>query len=179
MSDHVMTDLETLGTDPYSPILSIGACRFSMDSDPACADTFYQAIRLESCLEFGLKPSASTVIWWMQQNAAAQEVFTDESATTLPLALDAYTDFLNSRPDTLWANSARFDYGLLAAAYKVCGKELPWSFFREGCYRTIKNLPAAKGIKLVRFGDHHNALEDAISQARHLQEINKKLNLQL
>lgn len=178
MDNHVMTDLETLGTDPYSPILSIGACRFAMDDSPI-ADVFYQPVRLESCLELGMKPSASTIEWWMQQGVEAQAVFTDGKAVTLPLALDAFTDFLNSRPDTMWAGPARFDYGLLAAAYKLCGKELPWSWFREGCYRTVKTLPAATQVKMVRYGTHHNALEDAISQALHLREINKKLQLYL
>src|ERR1700731_2020740 len=115
----------------------------------------------------------------MQQNAEAQEVFTDPEAVTLPLALDAFTDWMNSRPYTLWGNSASFDCGLLADAYKACGKEIPWRFYREGCYRTIKNLSGARDVKLDRIGTHHNALDDAISQAQHMQLICKKLNLQL
>lgn len=171
---HVMVDLETLGTEPFAPILSIGACRFNMDSemlpfsDPE-NDLFYQAVTLESCLEVGLKPSASTTLWWMGQSKEAQQVFADPQAVALPVALDAFTDWLNSRPDEIWGNSARFDLGLLSAAYRACGKVVPWNHWLERCYRTLKSLPQVAGIKIYREGTYHNALDDAVSQARHLR----------
>lgn len=173
---HVMLDLETMGTDPYSPVIAIGAVRFAMDSLDM-EDNFYQAITLESCMDVGLKPDASTIIWWLEQSEAARAMFTDPTAMALPAALDAFTDWLNSRPDQLWGNSARFDCGLLEACYKACGKVVPWDHWNERCYRTIKQLPKAKEIKVVRSGTHHHALYDAISQARHLQAIWNYLEL--
>ncbi len=173
----VMLDLETMGTDPYSPVIAIGACRFEMDEGNVADDVFYQAITLESCIEVGLRASASTTLWWMAQSKEAQAVFTDPSAVALPIALDAFTDFLNSRPDTLWGNSARFDCGLLEACYKACGKVVPWEHWNERCYRTVKNLPSAKQVALERSGTHHNALDDALSQADHLRRIYKALDL--
>lgn len=176
---HVMTDLETMGTDPYAPIISIGACRFLIDSPNIMHpdDTFYQAITLESCMALGMRPSAGTITWWCGQSKEAQAVLTDPNAVGLPLALDRFTDWFNSRPDDIWGNSARFDLGLLEAAYKACGKEVPWKFYRERCYRTTKSLPGAKQVVLERFGVHHNALDDAVSQAIHLRAIWKHLGL--
>lgn len=172
-----MVDLETLGTHPYAPILSIGACAFTMDESPI-DDLFYQAVDLESCIDLGMRPSGPTIMWWMQQADEARiRAFNDPAAVKLPIALDAFTDWLNSRPLSVWGNSARFDCGLLEAAYKVCNKELPWSWWKEGCYRTIKNLPGAKRIPLERFGTHHNALDDAISQAVHLRKLYRALGL--
>lgn len=173
---HDMLDLETVGKKPYCPVVAIGAVRFEMD-DPDMEDIFYTPITLESCMDVGLKPDASTVVWWMGQSEAARAMFTDPSAVALPVALDAFTDWLNSRPDMLWGNSARFDCGILHAAYEACGKVVPWDHRNERCYRTIKELPKAKEIKLVRSGTHHHALYDAISQARHLQAIWKHLGL--
>ena len=40
---------------------------------------------------------------------------------------DAITDYLNSRPAHLWGNSARFDMGILEAAYLACGKVVEFS----------------------------------------------------
>lgn len=173
---HVMLDIETMGTDPYCPVVAIGACRFAMD-EQLITDTFYQPISLESCMELGLKPSAPTIVWWLNQSQEAQDLFANKqaAATTLPMALDAFTDWLNSRPDQLWGNSARFDCGILEATYKVCSKVVPWEHWNERCYRTIKSLPKAKGIKLVRSGVYHNAMDDAISQANHLREIYRQL----
>jgi hypothetical protein len=173
-----MLDLETLGTAPFSPILSIGACAFKPDQAAPIEDAFYQAITLESCLDVGLRPSADTILWWMDQAAEARGVFTDPLAVALPLALDAFTDWLNSRPLKIWGNSAAFDCGLLAAAYKACGKVVPWMFYNERCYRTLKKLSGADGIPFNRIGTHHNAVDDAISQAYHLMAIYKGLGLQ-
>lgn len=173
----VMIDLETLGKAPFSPILSIGACAFRFDDVPV-ADTFYQAIDIESCLKLGMKPDADTLKWWLQQDVDARgAAFFDVEQVSLPLALDAFTDWLASRPMKLWGNSARFDLGLLEAAYKVCGKEVPWEFWNERCYRTVKNLPGAKAVQLTRFGVHHNALDDAIAQVAHLRDLYRALGL--
>jgi DNA polymerase III epsilon subunit-like protein len=178
--NHAVVDLETLGTDPYAPILAIGACAFRVDDNVPITDAFYQAVALDSCLQLGLRPSASTIQWWMDQAEGARKAaFNDPQAVTLPLALDAFTDWLNSRPLKLWGNSARFDLGLLEAAYKACGKEVPWHFRDERCYRTIKTLPGARVIELERFGTHHNALDDALSQALHLRAISQQLHLQM
>ncbi len=177
MIDQIMTDLETMGTEPFSPIIAIGAVRFDMDVNESTFDVFYQSITLESCIELGLKPSASTILWWAKQSKEAQAVLDDSDAVSLPMALDSFTDWLNSRPDTMWGNPARFGYGLLSAAYRACNKVVPWDHWREACYRTIKNLPKAKEIQIKRTGTYHNALDDAMNQMRHLQQIYQHLNL--
>ncbi|WP_322037924.1 3'-5' exonuclease [Burkholderia cenocepacia] len=170
-----MVDLETLGTEPFCPILSIGACAFNADSFSVSPDVFYQAITLESCISLGLRVDANTLGWWMDQAPAAQAVFRDPQAVTLPLALDAFTDWWNSRPMRIWGNSARFDMGILAAAYKACGKEIPWRWRDERCHRTVCNLPGAKDVPFERYGTYHNALDDALSQANHLQKVYRAL----
>jgi DNA polymerase III epsilon subunit-like protein len=171
----VMIDLETMGTDPYSPILAIGAVRF-IAGDTYPMPPFYQAITLESCLEVGLRSKADTILWWMKQSSEAKRVFEDPQAVTLPLALDAFTDWWGARPDRPWGNSAAFDLGLLKDAYKACGKTAPWlqtryGFTTERCYRTLKELPGMDHFRLKRSGTHHNALDDAISQAHHCREM--------
>ena len=168
-----MVDLETLGTQPYAPLLSIGAVAFTFDDEPIL-DVFYQPITLESCLELGMRADAGAIEFWMEQSQEAREVFRTGGRVKLPNALDAFTDWWGSRPMYLWGNSARFDCGLLEAAYKACRKEIPWEWWKERCYRTVKGLPGA-GLKLVRHGTHHNALDDALSQALHLRELYKKL----
>lgn len=175
----VMLDLETLGTEPFAPILSIGACTFHLGdvTGEPITDTFYQAIDIESSLKLGMRPSGATLKWWMNQSEDARSVFQDPAACSLPDALDAFTDWVNSRPVQVWGNSARFDCGLLAAAYRACSKELPWQFWNERCYRTMKNLPGASSVSLQRMGTHHNALDDAMSQADHLRSIYSALGL--
>jgi hypothetical protein len=165
-----MIDIETMGTAPFSPVIAIGAARFEAGPMQAMPP-FYQAITLESCLEVGLKPSASTIKWWMKQSDSAKLIFSDPAAVDLPLALDAFTDWIGGRPDRLWGNSAAFDLGLLADAYRACGKVIPWAFYNERCYRTLKGLPGMDRFSLKRVGTHHNALDDARSQAGHCRDM--------
>lgn len=182
--NHAVLDLETLGKVPYVAILSIGACALRLDNDAPITDMFYQPTTLESCFAVGLKADASTIQWWMTNENVTQEARemafgASNNALPLPMVLDAFTDWLQSRPLQLWGNSARFDLGILEAAYLACGKEPPWDFRLERCYRTIKNLPAAREVEFVRVGTYHNAVHDAVSQALHLREINQKLQLHL
>ena len=175
-----MIDLETLGRRPFCPILSIGAVALRLDNDSPIGDAFYQAVTIDSCLKVGLRIDGNTLAWWMNQSEEARKAaFGDPTAVDLPMALDIFTEWLQSRPLKLWGNSARFDLGILEAAYVACGKEPPWEFRFERCYRTIKNLPAAREIPLPSGGTHHNALDDAVAQALHLRLINQMLQLHL
>jgi hypothetical protein len=180
-NNRIMVDIETLGTDPFCPILSIGACNF----DPMVADTedpvdhdstFYVAITLESNLAAGLKPSADTINWWMTETSdAARQVFNDPRAVSLAMGLDMFTDWINSRPELIYANPPRFDMGIIQAAYKALGKEIPWSWRKERCYRTICYL--APDVVTPRLTVHHNALDDAKYQAYHLTAVYRSLGL--
>lgn len=176
----VMLDLETLGVKPFSAILSIGACALRLDDNEPVTDLFYQPITLQSCLDVGLRVDADTVEWWMKQSEDARAVFFDDGTRCpLPSALDRFTDWLNSRPLQIWGNPVAFDGGLLQNAYKACSKETPWLFRQERDYATIRRLPGAKDLEVVRIGTFHNAMHDAITQAMHLRKINVLLQLQL
>lgn len=166
---HVMVDLETLGTLPGCCILSIGAVAF----EPLTGELgpeFYRAVMREGQEEHGLHVSASTLDWWSKQSAEARKVFTDPQAMDLPPALDAFNDYLSQFPNALvYGNGADFDNPILTLAYNAAETPQGWKAYNGRCYRTLKNL--APEIKLVREGTHHNALGDAISQAKHLCQI--------
>ncbi len=74
----------------------------------------------------------------------------------------------------IWGNGADFDNVILTSAYKRNDLELPWRYTNNRCYRTLKSLYPE--IKLERSGTHHNALDDAISQANHLMSIFSHIN---
>lgn len=163
---HVMLDLETMGNKPNAPIIAIGACRFNEEG--VADDTFYQTVSLASAVEAGAEMDADTVIWWMQQSADARSeiVVADGDAWEV---LCNFTQWLKSDDlDGLWGNGASFDNVILAQTYRRFGQPLPWPFWLDRCYRTVKNFSP---VKMVREGTHHNALDDAVSQAKHLIEI--------
>lgn len=160
-----MLDLETLGTTPGSIIVSIGAVKFDASG---LGDTFYQRIDFAEAQKEGFKLNADTVRWWLgQSDESRQELVKTDGCVDTAAALYMFNSFVGDSDPLLWGNGASFDNSLLAAAYEHLGISKPWKFWNDRCYRTMKGLhpdiPLAK-----RTGTHHNALDDAISQAEHL-----------
>ena len=171
---NVMLDLETLGTKPGCVILSIGAVCF--DQNTGLGDTFYAEIHGKSCLEAGLTVDPDTADWWEAREPEAKKLLercgNAKTSTSLGMSLFMFRAwFLDKGQDTLvWGNGADFDLPILASAYQRCGfGGPPWLPYNGRCYRTLKNL--YPGVKLDRTGVHHNALDDARSQAEHAMQI--------
>lgn len=168
----LMIDFETLGTSVDSAIISMGAVRFNLDSNEIDDSAFYASISVDSNLEAGRTISESTLIWWMGQSKEAQKVFT-EPKMTLEIALGEFFEWFGEADDNIrvWSNGADFDIPMMAHAMKHFGWELPWKFWNHKCFRTFKGLPCAKLAKKPDNALAHNALNDAIAQAKYAQAI--------
>lgn len=175
---HIMVDLETLGTAPGSAILSIGAVEFDPYSDRIGA-TFDRHIDLVGSFAAGFEVSASTTLWWLTQSEDARSrIIRGQVGAQHPAGvLVDFSGFCEQvsasikKDVVIWGNGASFDNVLLGEAYRMVNLLPPWEFWNDKCYRTIKG--EYPDVKLVREGVHHDALHDAISQAKHLQSIYK------
>ena len=176
---HCMIDLETMSADTDAAIIAIGAVTFDPETLTLGA-TFYQPISLEDSAKHG-SMSASTVLWWMQQSEEARKVLWHDQLTSLRNALHHFSAWLGQATTCpegevkLWGNGSDFDNVILSRAYYNCAIPAPWKFYNNRCYRTLKSLVPA--TKLLRTGTHHNALDDAASQARHLLVLWEALGL--
>ena len=159
-----MIDLETLGTRPGDTILSIGAVKF--DVDKGLGEEFYLTIDAESCKAVGLRAQKSTLEWWAKQSPAAREAaFLGEFS--LNIALTKFSMWMPPVDEAVvWGNGANFDNALLAAAYRAMKMDVPWKFWNDRCYRTISAMFLRTRVE--RVGTHHNALDDAKTQALRL-----------
>ena len=171
LKTNVMVDLETLGTRPGCKVMSIGAVVFS----PAGVDErkqFYIDIhRVQP-----LREQPDTIAWWegvRKDNPKAYDRIFGSELPRLPMAdaLNSFASWLSGLGDDVlvWGNGADFDNPILAAAYAAHGQPQPWGAWNGRCYRTLKGLRS--DIRLSRKGTHHNALDDAISQAQHAVEL--------
>lgn len=165
---HVMIDLETLGTTADAAILSIGAVKFDLESDKIDDSGFYASVSVQSNFDAGRTIDESTLIWWLGQPKGAQAVFT-EPKQTLETALASLSDWLGHNKRYVWSNGASFDIPMLEHAFKKFGWEAPWEFYNSRCVRTYRSLPAA--ARVPKPANDHNALRDAINQARNVQAI--------
>lgn len=171
---HVMVDLETLGTSADAVIMSIGAVRFDLETGDIDDLGFYASVSVDSNLELKRRVSEDTLLWWLKQSPAAQKVF-HEPKIELPEALADFSDWLGTDDNYMWSNGADFDLPMIAHAYTQARIEVPWKFWNSRCMRTYKNLPGAKNIKFDAEGVKHNALSDAVNQARQVQLIHAAL----
>lgn len=158
----VMLDLETLGLDPGCAIISLGAAAFDEDG---VGETFYRSISLQSCDEAGLEIDAGTLEWWLGQDDNAREALT--GGEELTEVLHEFAQFYDDAEE-IWANAPSFDCEILSAAYDAAKAPVPWEFYEERCFRTLKNLPGA--VELEQDGTEHDALDDAVHQARRASE---------
>lgn len=173
--NHLMLDMETLGVSVTAPIISIAAVYFDPKTGDV-GDSFYKIIDLESSLATGvIEPR--TLSWWMSQSDEARKVFSDKSAIALQDALHQLSVFANRSEDSrslqVWGNGASFDNAIIAHAYRQFGLDLPWAFRNDRDVRTIVSLcQELKNVNVLtslsREGIHHNALDDAIYQARYV-----------
>lgn len=170
--NHIMLDLETLGTDSYSAILSIGAVKFDIENGQM-GQVFYQAIDLKSCLKAGMKINADTFYWWLSQDNGAREGVLVQKRKALQSALNSFTQFYKG--EYIWGNSASFDCGLLGNAYELLDLEKPWKFQKEMDFRTITNIcrPELEYIPFV--GTPHHPVDDCIHQIKVLANAYKMM----
>lgn len=169
--NHIMIDLETFGQTPGCSIMSIGAVMF----DPLTSKlgpTLYEVVRRSSCKKAGLVEDPATLVWWEKQSDAAKAALTASSKRSgnvlLEEALTRLSAFVKSANANVqvWGNGSDFDNAILACAYKAVGQKLPWNFWNNRCFRTLKNLSPAEATSTgTPRGVYHNALDDAIYQA--------------
>lgn len=180
---HIMLDLETLGNGNNAAIVAIGACEFDPHGDGYAGTTFYKKVSPDSSVKAGMQMDASTVLWWLKQSSDAQfATFEGDGIVDLHTALSYFCGFVEQRGGSkdvaVWGNGATFDCVVIRNAFKAVNLPVPWSFRGDKCYRTVVNLlPETRRPVLVRNGTAHNALDDAITQAIHLQKCYKELGL--
>lgn len=175
----LMLDFETLATTPDTVVLTLGAALFDREKIHQAEQW---AFDVEGQLRVGRRVEFSTLQWWMKQEKAAQtDAFFNGERLKIFDFFDKFIAFVLSggEVDEAWSNGADFDLAIIRSLHmqteaRGYQKPLPWKFWSQRCYRTIK---ASSGCdKLVLFdGVKHNAKADAIHQAQCLIALwNKK-----
>lgn len=159
-----MLDLETWGTRPGSALRSVGAVVFDPKTGET-GDSFYRNVTRASCLQYGLTVDQQTEKWWEDQDPAAIRGLEPDQRHLVEVLYDFRIWWAEVKGEFIWGHGASFDEVLLACAYRAVDVEPPWSFWNSRCCRTVLAL-GNRTVGRDRTGVHHNALDDAISQAK-------------
>lgn len=177
---HVMVDLETMGKKHNAPIVAIGAVVFE-PATGSIGESFYKVVCLESSVNWGAVIDPSTVIWWLKQSSEARSAIVNDDAIPLQDALLQFREFVSdnvaggSKKAQVWGNGASFDNSILRSSYDCIAEDYPWEYWNDRDVRTMVELGQAISFDpktTIPFeGSRHNALADAIHQARYVSAI--------
>ncbi|MCA7012482.1 3'-5' exoribonuclease [Dickeya dadantii] len=179
--NHLMIDLEMMGTNPQAPIVSIGAVFFE-PSTGEIGPEFYSPVTLNSSMSNGGIPDAGAIMFWLDQSDAARAAIRID-AQPLIVVLHDLRNFVNSNCNQkkvrVWGNGASFDNVILRESCKrECFGDI-WQWFNDRDVRTLVELGRVIGFDPKRDmpfdGERHNALADARHQAKYVSAIWQRL----
>jgi hypothetical protein len=181
-----MVDLETMGTETNTKVLSIGAVRFRLDTRDDLETimgeerSFYARLDLEEQGLKGRTESADTTEWWSRQSAEARAVFEEEPEGTVR-ALKRFTRFCRGAK-RIWGNGNMFDNAIVRSLYEDFGMEYPMDIDRDygftadldvrtltRLWNLLVNVGSNKKRPTIDLGVAHNALDDARAQVLQCQ----------
>lgn len=158
---HVMIDVETLGTCSDAVVLSIGAVKFTLE------EKFYTVLNVDEELKTDAKVSASTLLWWLDHKEAKDvAMLSDRGSKPNYDKLMEFLEFISSC-EYFWSKGTNFDFPILENCLRRYGLEPSWRYYKLRDFRTLdalydQALPAPAS---------HNALEDAVAQAKRAVSI--------
>lgn len=181
---HLMIDLESIGNDPSTVIVSLGAVAFNRDG---IISKGLWELDTQAQMNAGRTITADTLAWWMRQSEGARSVFNSKNPKHSPAEfikafetfIDCALEEVGEKRDELkpWGNGANFDISVtedFIRQFHPKGRAgVPWSFWNVWCFRTFNHMTKCKDL-IKRQGVHHDALDDAIYQAECVRAVWKK-----
>jgi len=170
----LMADVETLGTVPGSPVVTIGAVLF----DPYKCDSAELMVERSLAIKIDISDSikfskiganpadaGKTIRWWFEQKDEAIKALVGKDAVPIKEALIKLNRFCHERgtfvneeffpglsdlPETCryWAKDPDFDMSLLRYFYDhpdLAGANMPWKFHECRSVRTVQDLAWPEG----------------------------------
>ena len=176
MNKEIMIDLETLGINKKAPILSIGACSYDKDN---IYSKFYVDLNWVKQIDSGVRlVDGNTIKWWLKQSDSARKAITKDDVISAKDGLLKFVEwyegeckadtFGTDKSPVVWAKGPNFDIAMLESFFADYGTRVPWHYRNVNCVRTMERFHG-KGLDLDFKGTEHNALDDAIHQAKEMQ----------
>lgn len=174
--EHLMIDLETLGTLSDSVILSIGAIPFDIQTGEMGKEIDFFP-NVEHQLDHR-KVTWGSIKFWLSQNSDAIKAITEvQRSILLGTCLYLFAEFCKDHLTEnfkIWGNG--FDVSLLNHAYAQYNIETPWSYKNIFDCRTIVWLSKISTSKYIENTDlKHDAISDCKYQIRFVSDAFKVL----
>jgi hypothetical protein len=143
---NAIIDVQTLGIESNTMILSIGAVAFDMKTNYS-DDVFYRKIDIDSYEALRIKDQfsidQSTLSWWMTKapKSSRDEAFSLENRVSILDAInDLCTWFRMQKITKVWSHGASFDIAIVTYTMNVLNLKTPWDFWNVRDTRTLYDL---------------------------------------
>ena len=174
MTTHATIDIETLGKNPDTVVLTIGGIKFDPYKTDGLHSEFYCRVDADAQIENGRSVDEDTLAWWSKQDKdVTAEALDPTGRMSVEHTLKALNKWLVG-VDKLWCQGPVFDIGILENLYKEADLHHNWSFWNIRDSRTLFSLMPKDPRKEIDFAAH-NALADAIVQSLCIQKVYKAL----
>ena len=180
-----MLDIETLGKDSDAVVASIGAVVFDPSDLSTGISKQWNIADLQNQVDMGRKMDVSTITWWMGQSKdAIDKTFDNKNSIATYDALEEFFKFCviedgnqwENKDVYIWGNGNMFDNAIMRSLYKTYRLNYPVPFRNDFDLRTIKWLFKDKLPTVANVGTGHNAVDDAMWQAKFLNACLEKLD---
>lgn len=174
--NHFSIDCEALAVSRNNAaILSIGMVAFDPTTGKTGAEQYYE-IDIDDAIRHG-HIDGSTLCWWLGQSPHARNLFSNNGKKVkLAEALDLVAvSIRNAGVPKVWLNGPLEDGAWLKSAFTAVGMDVPWHHTATRDMRTIVDQAQLHGNEVRPVGVSHNALDDAIFQARVISYAHQKI----
>lgn len=170
LDKHCMIDIETLGSNPSSPVIQIGLVYFTRQGITLQSQV---SIDFDDALKYG-EVDGSTIKFWLEQPKISQEsLFVNQKP--MKEAMEAIVKLIDGQNANFYWAHATFDFPIIQSLCRKLGIKYPLPYKRCLDLRTLEMLAGYPKWE-ERKGIHHNALADAVYQAEHAIMLLNMLN---
>ena len=172
MATHAMIDIETLGTEPGSVVLSVGAVKFDPFNSIEPNNGKHWMLDVDAQTEKGRIVDESTLAWWGKQEQSIQDrAFSDVGRTDVDVFMKDLNGWLTGC-EAIWCQGPQFDMVILEDFFDNFGHHKNWFYWQISDCRTLFKLMPRDPRKDIQ-QNLHNALEDSRWQAVCVQKFYK------
>lgn len=173
--NHIMLDIEALGTDRDCVIVSVGAVRFNLDSGHII-DKEYWELNMRQQQKDGRTISADTINWWSNQSPETIKALQSKNRCAINEFIGQFNNFIQGKC-WYWAKGTNYDMEIVGNLYEMYGHKNPFKYSKWVDARVFYMLGKKLGILPTEKNDSaHNALADAEFQTRVVTSIYKTLS---
>lgn len=164
-----MIDIETFGLGGDAAIASIGMCSFYVQKEFEIVDEYYVNVNQKSNKEINRIYTKSTLDWWKEQDPEVAKALMVDPKPIGEAISGLYQ--LVSTKNIIWAHGISFDIPIIESSARAVGREfMPWNYRNLRCSRTLTESLKISAM-IGRGKGRHNSLQDAIDQAKMVNEI--------